>query len=150
MLLAELFTMIEIDAPPERVWQVLTDFRRYPEWNPFVRRVAGEAARRAELDVIIQPDGGRAVRLKPRIVTFRPPRELRWLARVPGPRVPGLLVGEHRFVVEQLDAERSRLIHEKRFRGLLVPFLRRALDGSVARSFEATGHALKRFVEADR
>ena len=142
MLLAELFAMIEIDAPAERVWQVLTDFRRYPEWNPFMPSVAGEPVRRAELDVLVRPDGARAVRLRPRIVTFRPPKELRWTARL-----PGLFAGEQRFVVEALDAARSRLIHEKRFRGLLVPFLRRKLDGPVKRSFDATGLALKRFAE---
>ena len=60
MLLAELFAMVEIDAPAERVWQVLTDFRRYPEWNPFMPRVAGEAARRAELEVLVRPDGVKA------------------------------------------------------------------------------------------
>jgi hypothetical protein len=142
MMLAELFEMVEIDAPAERVWQILTDFRRYPEWNPFMPRVAGEPARRAELEVLVQPDGTRALRLRPRIVTFRPPRELRWLARL-----PGLFVGEQRFVVESLDPTRSRLIHEKRFRGLLVPFVRRVLDGPVKRSFEATGLALKQFAE---
>jgi uncharacterized protein YndB with AHSA1/START domain len=26
---------LEIDAPAELVWQVLTDFARYGEWNPF-------------------------------------------------------------------------------------------------------------------
>jgi hypothetical protein len=146
VLLAELFAMIDIDAPAERVWHVLTDFHRYPEWNPFMRRVAGEAARRAELEVLIQPDGARALMLRPRIVTFRPPRELRWrwLARL-----PGMFVGEQRFVVEHIDSSRSRLIHENRFRGLLVPFVRRLLDGPVTRSFEATGLALKQFAERD-
>ena len=33
---------IEIDAPPERVWQVLTDFAAYSEWNPFVLSVVGQ------------------------------------------------------------------------------------------------------------
>jgi len=145
MLLAELFGMIEIDAPAERVWQVLTDFRRYPEWNPFMPRVAGEPAGRAELEVFVRPDGTRGFSLRPRIVTFRPPRELKWLARL-----PGLFVGEQRFVVEALDPARSRLIHEKRFRGLAVPFLRRMLDGPVKRSFDATGLALKQFAERHR
>ena len=145
MLLAELFAMIEIDAPAERVWHALTDFRRYPEWNPFRPRVAGEPARRAELEVLVTPDGGRAMRLRPRIVTFRPPRELRWLARI-----PGIFVGEQRFVVEELASARSRLIHEKRFRGLAVPFVRRVLDGPVKRSFDATGLALKQFAERNR
>jgi hypothetical protein len=145
MLLAELFGMIEIDAPAERVWHVLTDFRRYPEWNPFMPRVAGEPAGRAELEVFVRPDGTRGFRLRPRIVTFRPPRELKWLARL-----PGLFVGEQRFVVEALEPARSRLIHEKRFRGLAVPFLRRMLDGPVKRSFDATGLALKQFAERQR
>ena len=26
---------LEIDAPAELVWEVITDVKRYPEWNPF-------------------------------------------------------------------------------------------------------------------
>ena len=144
MILAELFTMTEIEAPAERVWQILTDFARYPDWNPFIRRIHGEPLRRAELDVLIQPDGAKPVRFRPRIVTFRPPKELRWLGRLP---LPGLFDGEHRFVVERLGQSRSRLIHEERFRGLLVPFLRRNLEGPVRRGFEAMNLALKQLAE---
>ena len=146
MILAELFMIIDIEAPAERVWQVLTDFARYPEWNPFLRSVEGAVRKRARLAVALQPDGRRPLHYRPRVVTLRPPRELRWTARLP---VPGLLRGEHRFVVEQLDERRSRLIHEKRVGGLLVPFLRRGLEGPVRRGFEAMGFALKRAAERD-
>jgi uncharacterized protein YndB with AHSA1/START domain len=30
----ELRDEIEIEATPERVWEILTDFAAYPEWNP--------------------------------------------------------------------------------------------------------------------
>ena len=32
----QLHTEVVIDAPPEAVWDILTDLHRYPDWNPFV------------------------------------------------------------------------------------------------------------------
>ena len=40
----ELNTQIDIDAPVERVWSVLTDFAAYPEWNPFILSAEGSLA----------------------------------------------------------------------------------------------------------
>ena len=31
---------LEVAAPADRVWQVVCDLARYPEWNPFVVRCA--------------------------------------------------------------------------------------------------------------
>ncbi len=50
---------IEIDATPDEVWAVLTDFDDYGDWNPFVTsitgpvgggRTAGGGARRRRAD----------------------------------------------------------------------------------------------------
>jgi uncharacterized protein YndB with AHSA1/START domain len=41
---AELRTFVDIDATPERVWQVLTDLPAYAEWNPFITRAEGTFA----------------------------------------------------------------------------------------------------------
>ena len=35
-------TQIEIAAPAARMWEILADFATYPEWNPFIKRAAGE------------------------------------------------------------------------------------------------------------
>lgn len=29
--------IVEINASPAQVWEVITDLKRYPEWNPFMR-----------------------------------------------------------------------------------------------------------------
>ena len=38
----ELRTEIEIQASDKRVWQLLTDFASFPQWNPFIRQAKGE------------------------------------------------------------------------------------------------------------
>ena len=68
----ELSKEIEIDAPPERVWAVVTDFAAYPEWNLFIRRISGELHEGARLEVRIEPPGARATTFKPgRLHTYR-------------------------------------------------------------------------------
>jgi uncharacterized protein YndB with AHSA1/START domain len=54
----ELRREIEIDARPEEVWHVLMDFRSYPEWNPFIVSIEGEARPGARLKVRIAPPTG--------------------------------------------------------------------------------------------
>jgi len=38
----ELRSEIEIETSAERVWQLLTDFARFPQWNPFISRASGD------------------------------------------------------------------------------------------------------------
>ncbi|MBI2494818.1 MAG: SRPBCC domain-containing protein [Candidatus Rokubacteria bacterium] len=77
--------------------EVLTDFPAYPAWNPFIRRIAGAARPGARLAVHIQPAGGRGMTFRPTVLVAEPDRELRWRGRL---LVPGLLDGEHAFVIE--------------------------------------------------
>lgn len=146
MLIAELFTMIEIDAPAERSWSILTDFARYSEWNPFIRRIEGRAEAEQRLTVEVASPSGKVLRFFPRVTVARAPRELRWLGQR---KWPGILQGDHRFVVEALGADRSRLVHEERFSGLLVPLLRKRIQSELRPTFEAMNLALKRTAERD-
>ena len=37
----EVHSEIQINAAPEHVWEVLTNFERYPEWNPYIVKASG-------------------------------------------------------------------------------------------------------------
>ncbi|MCZ1008983.1 SRPBCC family protein [Streptomyces lydicus] len=37
-------TAVGIEAPSDKVWDVIVDFDRYGEWNPFILEARGKAA----------------------------------------------------------------------------------------------------------
>jgi len=133
-------TEIDIAAPAARVWDVLTDFTAYPDWNPFLRKVGGVLGPRLRLEVRIQPPGGRALTFRPTVLRVEPERELAWRGRTV---VPGLFDGEHVFRLEPRGAEAVHFVHLEHFSGVLVPLLRRSLETTTHRGFEAMNAALK-------
>ncbi len=136
----ELRTEIEIDAPAERVWAVLTDFERFPDWNPFIRSIRGQALVGSRLDVLLGASGMRPMRFRPTVKAVVPNRELRWLGRL---RLPRLFDGEHIFQIEPLGPTRTRFVQRERFRGLFVPLLARSLNRDARRGFEEMTRALR-------
>jgi hypothetical protein len=141
----ELHTEIEIEASPERVWGLLTDFASYPQWNPFIRRISGQPAPGERLEVRIEPPGGRGMTFKPKVLNAEPNRELRWLGHL---LVPGLFDGEHSLAIQPLGDDRVSFVQREEFRGLLVPLFAPSLDDNTQRGFEEMNRALKERAEA--
>ena len=136
----ELRSEIEIQASAERVWQLLTDFASFPQWNPFIRSARGEVKVGAPLEVHIQPSGASGMTFKPTVLKAESNHELRWLGRL---LIPGLFDGEHIFTIETLGANRVRFIQREVFTGLLVAILAGSLDSDTRRGFEEMNQALK-------
>ena len=141
-------TEIDIAAPPAAVWSALTDFKRYPDWNPFIRSIKGPLKAGQELQVVFHlpsapDDGADDMAFEPTLLTVDPSRELRWHGRL---WMPGLFDGDHWFRLEA-SAAGTRLIHGEDFNGLFL-FM---MDGEQTRQgFEAMNQALKKRVEAAR
>ena len=136
----EIHSEIEISAPAERVWQILTDFASFPKWNPFIQRVSGEIEIGARLEVNLQPTGARSMTFRPTVLKVEPNRELRWLGRL---LIPKLFDGEHSLSIEPLGENRVRFIQHEIFRGVLVPLMSGSLDRDARRGFEDMNTALK-------
>jgi hypothetical protein len=136
-------TGVEINAPASRVWAVLTDFARYPAWNPFITAIAGKPAAGEWLSITIRPPGKFAITMRPTLVAVTPERELRWLGHL---IVSGIVDGEHFFLLEPLAEDRTRLIHGENFSGLLIAVMG-GMFAAVEAGFEAMNTALKQKTE---
>jgi hypothetical protein len=139
----ELSSRIEIDARPERVWSILTDFNAYPAWNPFITKIEGSLQPGSRLEVHIAPPGGRAMTFKPTVRTVEENRELAWLGHL---LVPGVFDGEHHFELAPRPSGGTGFTQRERFSGILVSLTSGAL-GKTQRGFEQMNAALKERAE---
>jgi hypothetical protein len=148
---------VDISAPIEVVWQVMTDLARYPEWNPFVVDIApvrGDVAFAVGADISLEVKWGRGGGAKTiervsRLDAPRPDGEARraameyvflgWLPRL------ALVRGSRLQALEQRAGGPTTYRTSERFTGLLargVP-LAKVQDG-----FERHAKALKARAEA--
>jgi hypothetical protein len=140
----QLHADIEIEASPDRVWEVLTDLDAYSHWNPFIVEAAGQAATGHRLRLRMRLPGRRPMSFRPEVLEAEPGRRLRWLGRV---LVPGLFDGEHSFTIRPVGPGRVRLAQHEEFRGLLAPLLLRLIAKPTLAGFQAMNQALKEQAE---
>ena len=141
----EIRSEIDIRAPPERVWEILTRFEEYPEWNPFLTIEPGELAAGAHLVVTIRPEGTPSATFRSTVEVARAPAELQWIGRL---GVPGLFDGRHRFQLVPLADGRTHFVQSESFRGLFVgAAFYFGVGESTQRGFDRMNEALRRRAE---
>lgn len=137
-------TSIDIESTPTQIWQVLTDFKAYAEWNPMLRNVRTRLEPAAEVRFEVLRGGARPLKLKAGITELRHSKVLAWRGG------PGAIIsGEHYFRIEQLDEQRCRFHHGEHFKGMLLPIFRRTLKNATS-LYQAMNSALKQRVECLR
>jgi len=139
-----LHAAVEIDAPAERVWQVVGDFGRYSDWNPFIVRAAGEPHVGERLDITIAAPGMKPVSFRPRVLDVEPGRLIRWKGEF---KLPGLFDGRHALIVDPLDGGRPRFTTHEDVTGILLPFVDKVMTAS-QQGFELMARAVKERAEA--
>lgn len=143
----ELRTEIHIQAPVEKVWKVLTDVEKYPQWNPFIKSFQGNLVEGEIIQVELQPADKNPMTMRPQIILVQKERELRWKGRM---FLPGIFDGEHIFELTVLENQTTRFIHREKFSGVMVPFLKKMIDNNTRRSFEMMNQRLKEQCEAQQ
>lgn len=141
----EVRTDIEINAPPEKIWEVLIDFERYDEWNP-VMEIEGSPTEGTRLDLTLTYPNQSPTKIRPKVATVNEPSEFRWEGQL---FIPHLYDVEHKFVLESFDqGTRTRFIHSESFRGIAVRLINRIMGADIQEGFEQMNASLKQRVEA--
>lgn len=141
---AHIRTTIEIGATSDRVWRILTDFARYPEWNRTFRFADGHTRTGERLDLTVLSGNSRETRFRPVLLRAEKNREFRWRGSL---LLTGIFDGEHIFELEPSGEGGTRFDHSEIFSGILIPIIRRELETNTRRAFESFNRALKRRAE---
>ncbi|HYX76424.1 MAG TPA: SRPBCC family protein [Gaiellaceae bacterium] len=125
---------LDVAAPSETVWEVLTDFRRWPEWNPEVKSMS--------FDGPVEPGSTFRWKAGPGTIVSTleqvdPPRSVRWRGKTMS------IKAIHEWRLEPRDGG-THVETEESFSGFLASLLRRSLQKQLDQALEQALAALKR------
>lgn len=135
----EIHTEIVINASPEKVWAVLSNFKEYPNWNPFVNSLKGDMVVGKKITISIQ-----GMKIKPELLVFEKNKELRWMGHL---LVNGIFDGEHFFILVDNGNGTTTFKHGEIFKGFLIPFVKNILENKLKPNYDRMNKKLKEQVE---
>jgi hypothetical protein len=110
---------LNIRAPAERIWNLLTDAKGFPRWNSTVTRVDGQIREGEQLRLHV-PGTDRT--FTPKVSGVVPNERMIWT----GGFSP-VFKGERRFELRPRDDGSTDFAMEERFSGLMLPLVRGSL-----------------------
>ncbi|EFJ47369.1 hypothetical protein VOLCADRAFT_117866 [Volvox carteri f. nagariensis] len=143
-------TQVEINAPAERVWEIMGNLREWSSFNSFLKieNAPDTPAPGQSLRVSFQPPGhAKPTVMAPQVVAYKPGTELRWRGKLFGSDL--FFVGEHFFTLQPVGTDRTLLLHGEDFKGCLVPLLGSVL-ADTKKGFVEFNEGLKRAAEQPR
>lgn len=117
---------INIQAPPEKIWGILTDGARWPEWDPSAIRIEGRIALGETVTAYSKLSPNRAFPVK--VTEFVPGRRMVWASGMP----LGLFKGERTFTLAARGNGSVDFTLREEFTGLLLPLLGASLPDMTA------------------
>ena len=133
-------TTLHINAPPEIVWQVLSDFEAYARWTEQLH-FQGSPGQGDRLKITVKLFRWK-VSVPVQVETLAPLKELRWRG---GPRL--IMSGSHFFQLRSAGPGQTEVIHGEDFTGLLLPVLWFFLSREVLAFYDRINADLKKHAE---
>lgn len=132
---------VEIAAPAAFVWDVLVDYPRYPEWNPYTIAVETSLELGDRIDLTLpDPDGSDGTILNREFIrVVDPPHHLRYDT---GSEYPGLLGMRDQYVTE-LGSDRCSYYTADTLSGELADLVMETNGAWIKAGFDSVAKALR-------
>jgi uncharacterized protein YndB with AHSA1/START domain len=125
-----------IRSSPERVWSVLTDGDRFPQWDSGIDKVEGKIAPGSTIKIYVKVNPGRAFPLK--VTQFEPPRRMVFSGGMP----LGLFKGVRTYTLEPDGGGGTRFNMREEYTGPLLGMMWRSIP-DLRPSFQQFAEGLK-------
>ncbi|MDY0193159.1 MAG: SRPBCC domain-containing protein [Aliarcobacter butzleri] len=135
-------TSIKISSTANKIWQELTNFDEYKNWNPSIIDISGELGKNRTLKIVVKIDEKTMI-FKPIVLECEENKELRWLGKL---LFNGIFDGEHYFLINENSDGTCTFIQGEKFSGILIPFFGKMIL-KTKKGFEVMNEELKRRVE---
>ena len=135
---------IQINAPIDLVWSVLTEVEKYAEWNPFTPQVQTDfkIGSPAHLRVRMGP---MLMKITETVCAFERPRLIAWTKTF---GVRWFLVAVRRQILEPVDETSCTYHNTDQLTALLAPVVLLLNGNYMRRGFNDVGEGLKHYAEA--
>jgi hypothetical protein len=130
---------IGIQAPPDVIWEAISDLKSWADWNPLYTRASGEIRLGATLSLTLQVPGQKPQEIAPVILDWTPNELLHWRLTLLG----GLVKTTRFLEIEKLAEESCIVSNGEIFGGLVGPTAAKRMGQSIYRGFREMNEALK-------
>ena len=141
-----IYSEIRISASTQVVWDILMDFAAYPQWNPFIKEIAGDSTVGNRIRAHIVPPGQKGMVFTPLVLVNEPGHEFRWIGKL---GISHLFDGEHTFTLTDNGDGTCTFRQYEHFRGILVPLFAKMLNMNTQQGFELMNQKLKEKAERE-
>ena len=135
----EIKTSIKINATPQQVWGIFSNFENYKNWNSFITSISGHMSVSKKINITAGD-----MKFSPKVLVFDEHKELKWKGKL---LLPYVFDGIHQFLLIDNKDGTTTFHQNESFKGILIPFFKKKLNIDVKSKFEKMNTELKILVE---
>ena len=138
-------TEIDITAPPEKVWGILTDVDKWHEWSPTINASAGDVSVGSSVSItMMSKEAGKdGPKYQPKIIRLDEPKYFQWRAHM---MASFIFTNDKIFELEK-TASGTRVIHSETFKGIMAALMKGKMEEGVPPMLNTMNEALKEISE---